>query len=55
MSTTPDILTPRNSTTMGVFADASGSLTPVQITTGAGSGVPLWSGGTFRNQTNKHT
>jgi N6-adenosine-specific RNA methylase IME4 len=45
MSTTPDILTPHGSTTMGVFADAAGSPTPVQITTGAGSGVRLGVGG----------
>ena len=48
MSTTPDIITPRDSTTMGVFADAAGSQTPAQIATGAGSGVHLWSGGTSK-------
>jgi|GEM_PF-1486080 len=47
MSTTPDLLTPRGSTPTGVFADAAGSPTPVQITTGAGSELPLGVGGAF--------
>jgi len=47
MSTPPDLLTPRDPTTTGVFADAAGSPTPVQITTGAGSGVHLGVGGVF--------
>jgi len=49
MSTTPDLITPRDSTPTGVFADASGSPTPVQITTGAGSALPRWSGGSVAN------
>jgi hypothetical protein len=48
MSTTPDLLTPHGSTTMGVFADAAGSPTPVQITTGEGSELHLGVGGVLR-------
>jgi hypothetical protein len=48
MSTTPDILTPRDSTTTGVFADAAGSPTLGEITTDTGSELPLGVGGVLR-------
>jgi len=45
MSTTPDLLTPRDSTPTGVFADAAGYPTLGEITTGTGSELPLGVGG----------
>ena len=48
MSTTPDLLTPRGSTTTGVFADAAGSPTLGEITPSAGSGMHLGVGGAIR-------
>jgi len=39
MSTTPDLLTPRDPATTGVFADAAGSPTLGEITPSVGSGV----------------
>jgi len=48
MSTTPDLLTPRDPATTGVFADAAGSPTPGEITPSAGSELHLGVGGVFR-------
>jgi hypothetical protein len=50
MSTTPDILTPRDSTTMGVFADAAGYLSAVEVHDRLPQHDASWSGGTSKAQ-----
>ncbi len=47
MSTTPDILTPRDSTPTGVFADASGYLSAVEVHDPAAKHDASWSGGIY--------
>jgi len=55
MSTTPDIITPRGSTTTGVFADAAGYLSAVEVHDPAPKQSASWSGGTSKTQPERQT